>query len=159
MVKRWLVVGGLAVAFAPRCADPTAAEERLVTRVSLDRTTLTPGDTVHATVTVTNGSPLAVVIEGSSTCLIGLAIYREETGELAYPRGQVCTADLMPLRFRPGQSHVRTLIWTAERQEYVYPELFRYPEPPGRYRVLGGLGNAINLTQTSDPVWIDVVAP
>ena len=157
MINRRLIVAGLSLLLPARCADPIAPEGRLVTRLALDRVALAPGDTARATVIVTNASPFSVTITGSSTCLIGVTIFREASGELVHPRGQACTADLTPLPFGPGESHVRSFIWTAERYAYIDHELRKFPEPPGRYRIVAGLGRAPDLTRTSEPQWIDVV--
>lgn len=158
MLDRWLIGTGLGIALLGGCGEPTAPKERLVTHVTIDRVTLAPGDTVRATVIVTNVSLSSVTIRGSSTCLIELAVYREATGELVYPRDQLCTTDLKPLRFAPGQSHSRIHIWTAERYEYVSPDWRKHPEPPGLYRIVGGLHYGV-VTAPSTPVRIEVVAP
>ena len=109
------------------------------------RTSIAPGDTVVFTLTVSNRTPASVTVQGSSSCTFDW--FLEDVHQV-----RVCTADLHPFTFAPGEARTFTFPWAG----YV-DDIEGRPTalPPGAY-VARGLVDASEGQGQSDPVTVTV---
>jgi len=143
-----LILAGIVTA----CA--TEPNEGVVTRVSLDRTTVTLEQPVQITVVANAVSRSGAVLRGSSTCLTGFQV-RNSAGTVVAPLDQVCTADLVTQDVPYGEPYIKVFSW-------IPPAESRGGQPallPGTYRVVGGISASFReLVSESDPVTLEIAA-
>ncbi len=142
-----VLVGAAALSGAAGCrtstepvGEPDGPPSRATTigplslEVAVDRSTLSPSDTLRATVTVENASGAPVTVWGSGSCTLDV-ILRDARGQpLEDPRQRVCTMDLRSFTFAPGRTtaltrRIAASYWSNAQQRTV-------ALPPGSYQVV-----------------------
>lgn len=144
----------LVVAACGGTTDPAGA---LVSRLALDRTVLTPGDTVHIAVTIANVAPHGVTVRGSP-CMVGVRV-TDAQGRLADLFPGACPDIEVSVSFAPGETRTFRFRWTGERATVADGRFVRQPLPAGRYHVTGGFWEAAPGARRSPPVALQLLAP
>jgi hypothetical protein len=143
--------------FLVACDGATDPGVRLINQVAIDRTRLVPGDTMRVSVTITNQTLHAVTVQGSGSCFVVFDVL-DATGAVVYPRGRVCTADLVSQTFAPLTTVAIDFKWTGEEHIVENGILVRQPLAPGNYRIVGGLGAVRPQGQPSEGVEFELLA-
>jgi hypothetical protein len=145
-MRRLLVLLGLTIA----CSDGTGPGSALATTVSLSRSLVTPFDSITVRIRLSNPTPRAIQIVGTTPCFITFTVQAAgRDPRSADPRA--CPAVLEEVTLRAGEVREVRIAWNLT----VDGE----PLPLGQYAVQAGLALAdqAGLQALSEPKPLQIV--